>query len=139
MVPQWIHEFNSIAWIVSNVLVAYIAVVLVIFVIGYYALFDPKATTGGKFVFRFALSLIGVIGLVFISLFVDPRLGSAWYMYPGDVLLWRPLVRLIAYGYVAFTITGLAVLLVVRKWWPHKLRTAADLELVKDRNIGNRN
>lgn len=133
MVLEWIHNFNSIAWVVSNILVAYIAAVLIIFVVGYFSLFDPRATTGGRFIFRFALSLIGVIGLVFISLFIDPRLGAMWYMYPGDVLLWRPSVRLIAYAYVAYTITGLAVLLVVRKWFPHKLRTAADRELVKDR------
>jgi hypothetical protein len=125
---------NPALWIYSNLLVAYIAIVLVIFVVGYYALFDPGATTAGKFVFRFAVSLIGVIGLVFISLFIDPRAGREWWVWPGDILPWRPLVRAIAYTYVAYTVTGLVILLGLRKWKPHLLRTAPDRDLVKVRN-----
>lgn len=124
---------NPVMWVVSNLLVAYIAVVLVVFVAGYWVLFDPRATTAGKFVFRFALSLIGVIGLVFISLFIDPRLGREWWVYPGDVLVWRPIARAVVYAYVAYTVTGLVVLLGVRKWAPHLLRTAPDRDLVKVR------
>lgn len=135
MIPQWLQEFNTFAWVFSNVLVAYIAVVLVVFVVTYYVLFDPKATTAGKFVFRFALSLIGVIGLVFISLFIDPRMGREWYVYSGDVLWWRPSVRLVAYGYVAFTISSLVALLAVRKFRPEKLKTALDRDLVKPRKL----
>lgn len=129
-----INTINSFAWVGGNIAVAYIAIVLIVFVAGYYALFDPGATTAGKFVFRFSLSLVGVIGLVFIGLFVDPSAGREWFTYPGDVAIWRPLVRLAVYGYVAFTITALAVLLAVRKWRPHLLRTAPDRDLVKVRN-----
>lgn len=123
-IDSWIEQWNAIAWVGANLLVAYIAVALVVFVVGYQLLFDPRATTGGKLVFRFALSLIGVIGLVFISLFIDPRMGSQWFMYPGDVIWWRPTLRLAAYVYVAYTITSLSVLLVIRKFWPEKLKTA---------------
>jgi len=131
-----VHAYNTFAWVTSNLLVAYIALLLCVFVAGYQLLFDPSATTAGRFVFRFALSLIGVIGLVAISLFVDPQMGRRWFEYPGDVLAWRPTVRLLAYGYVAYTITGLAVLLGYRKWRPELLRTApADQDLVKPRNF----
>lgn len=136
MIPDWIVQFNSIAWVFTNVLVAYIALVLVIFVAGYWILFDPRATTAGKFVFRFALSLVGIIGLVYIGLFIDPSQGRQWFVYPGDVIWWRPIVRLIAYGYVAYTVTGLAILLGFRKWAPHKLRTILDRDVIKVRQLG---
>jgi hypothetical protein len=127
---------NTAAWVMANLLVAYIAVVLIVFVLGYYLLFDPKATTAGRFVFRFALSLIGVIGLVVISLFVDPSVGRKWFEYPGDILDWRPLGRLVIYAYVSYTITGLAVLLGYRKWRPEYLRVAPDVhDLVKPRTL----
>lgn len=132
--PDWLSWINSSAWVFTNLLVAYIAVVLVVFVVAYYAWFDPRATTAGKYVFRFILSLIGVIGLVFVSLFVDPAMGRRWFEYPGDILWWRPLTRLIIYAYVAFTVTGLAVVVMLRKWKPSLLRTARDHDLVKPRN-----
>lgn len=131
MIPEWLSQLNAFAWVASNALVAYIAVLLVIFVVAYYVFFDPNATTAGKYIFRFFVSLFGVIGLIFISLFVDPRLGREWTVYPGDVLWWRPLVRLIAYSYVAFTITSLSILLAFRKWKPSWLRTSLDQEMVK--------
>ena len=134
MIPSWLDGLNNYLWVMSNLLVAYIAIVLVIFVIGYFILFDPKATTAGKFIFRFFVSLFGVIGLIFISLFVDPRAGHGWNTYPGDVLVWRPALRFIAYSYVAYSVTGLAVLLGFRKWRPSFLRTALDRELVKPRS-----
>lgn len=128
----FMYALNSFEWILSNILVAYIAFALIVFVIGYYTLFDPKATTAGRFIFRFAISLIGVIALVFIGVFVDP-VSQYWWQFPPDVLWWRPIVRLAGYGYVAYAITSLAVLLVVRKWYPEKLRTALDRQIVKTR------
>lgn len=127
-----IQEVNAVAWVLSNLVLAYSAVALVVFVAGYYILFDPSATTGGKFIFRFMLSLVGVMALVFVSIFVDPANGRLWFVYPGDVALWRPVVRLGVYTYIAFTITSLAVLLVVRKWYPNKLKTARDLVKPRD-------
>lgn len=129
---DFIQEVNAVAWVLSNVVLAYSSVALLVFVAGYYILFDPSATTGGKFIFRFMISLVGVMALVFIGVFVDPVAGRAWFTYPGDVALWRPVTRLIIYSYIAFTITSLAVLLVVRKWHPHKLVTARDLVKPRD-------
>lgn len=131
---EFINNFNTFAWVASNLLVLYIGVLLIGFVIGYYALFDPKSTTAGRFIFRFAFSLIGVVGLIFISVFVDPRVDQAWYLFPGDTLWWRPVVRLLVYGYVAYTITGLAILLGYRKFKPTALRTSVtETTLVKVR------
>lgn len=131
---EFLNFVNTIAWVTSNILVAYIAIVLFVFVIGYYVLFDPRATTAGRFVYRFAVSLVGVIGLVFISLFVDPVFGKEWYVFPEDIAFWRPLVRLAAYAYVAYSVTALTILLVIRKWWPQRLRTSRDHYLVKARS-----
>jgi len=115
---------NAVLWVMSNMLVAYIALALLVFTIAYPILFDPGATTAGKLILRFAGSLIGVIGLVFISVFVDPRIGAQWFQFPGDVLWWRPALRFAAYAYVAYSITSLVVLLWLRKFRPKKLHTA---------------
>lgn len=130
---DFMSDLDDIAWILSNLIIIYIAVALVIFVVGYYILFDPKATTAGGFVFRFAVSLLGVFALVFISLFVDPVKGREWFVFPGDVYEWRPLLRLLVYSYVAYTVTGLAVVLALRKWQPSKLKTAPQLDVVTPR------
>ena len=133
MIPDWLVAVNTFAWISANLTIVYIATVLVVFVFAYYILFDPKATTAGKFIFRFFVSLLSIIGLIYISLFVDPVPGRSPFDYPGDVLWWRPIVRAIGYYYVAYTVTGLAVLLVVRKWFPEKLRTSKDRDIVQTR------
>ena len=129
-----IDAINPIAWVLANVVLAYISVALLVFVVMYYALFDPKATTGGKLIFRFMLSLVGVILLVFLGIYIDPAGNRSWYLMSADVEWWRPALRLIIYGYVAFTITSLAVLLVRRKWFPSKLKIAPQQELVKPRH-----
>lgn len=132
-ITELMIDWNTVAWVVTNVLVAYIAVMLVVFVVGYYALFNPRVTTAGRYIFRFFVSLIAVIGLVFVSLFIDPHSNNLWYEYPYDTAFWRPTVRLAGYAYVAFSITSLAILLIVRKWHPHMLRTAKDHDLVQTR------
>lgn len=128
----WLAPFF---WIGSNVLVAYISIVLVVFVVAYPLLFDPSATTGGKLIFRFFISLFGVVGLVFVGVFVDPVMGRMWWQFPGDIVWWRPSVRFAIYAFVAYTITSLAVLLFVRKYLPHRVQTAPDQDIaVKIRN-----
>ncbi len=129
-----INTINATAWVLSNVVLAYTALALLIFVIMYYVLFDPKATTAGKLIFRFMVSLVGVIGLVFLGVFVDPAIDSIWSSYPTDVEPWRPVLRLSVYTYVAFTITALAILLVRRKWRPNSIKIAPAQDLVKVRH-----
>lgn len=125
--PDWFMWFNAFAWILSNVLVGIIAVLVVIFVFVYVTLWDPGATTGGKLIFRFMVSLIGVIGLVAISLFLDPVSGREWYSYSGDTLWWRPTVRLLVYAYVVIKVVQLIVFLIRRKFWPHTIKKKADI------------
>lgn len=132
-----IDTVNSIAWVVANLLLAYTVLALVLFVIMYYALFDPRATTGGKLIFRFMLSLVGVVGFVFIGIFIDPTMNNSWSSYPQDVEPWRPVLRVVIFGYVAFTITSLAALLVRRKWRPNSLKIAPAQDLVKVRHPTN--
>lgn len=126
---------NTIAWIGANLFIAYIAVLVVLFVIMYYIFFDPKATTAGKMIFRFMMSLVGVILLVFIGVFVDPSHGNTPFGQPASsVDGWRPILRFVVYGYVAWTITSLAGVLVLRKWFPGRVKKKTDLELVKPRH-----
>lgn len=132
---SFLNCFNQVAWVLSNVLVAYIVLALIVFVVGYYALFNPKLTTAGKLIFRFAVSLICVLGLVFVGIFINPTSQTAWFDFPGDVQAWRPAIRLAGYMYVAYSITSLVRFLILRKWYPHKLKTATDRDLVKPRKI----
>ena len=130
-----VNSVNTVAWVLGNVLLAYTAFALITFLLAYYTIFDPSATTGGRLIFRFMLSLAGVIVLVFIGIFVDPSPNLEWYVFPGESIeWWRPLMRLAVYSFVAYSISSLAWLLAVRKWWPHKVKKASDINLVKVRH-----
>lgn len=137
VLPSAITEpVNEVAWVVSNLALAYTCVVLVVFLVAYVIIFDPRATTGGQLIFRFMLSLVGVIVLSYIGVFVDPAQGQSWFLYPGEELVetWRPITRLVVYVFVAFSITALSRLLILRKWFPHKVKKAGDLVLIKPRH-----
>jgi hypothetical protein len=120
------NEMNLFFWVGSNLLIVYIAAALLLFAIAYPVLFDPGATTAGKLILRFATSLIGVIGLVAISIFINPREGGRWFEFPGDILWWRPGLRFVIYAYVAYAITSLVTLLWLRKFRPHLIQTAPE-------------
>lgn len=129
------NAIKAVAWVFGNVVLAYTAIALLAFLVAYYSIFDPSATTGGKLIFRFMLSLAGVIVLVFIGIFVDPSPDREWFIFPEDsVEWWRPILRLAIYGFVAYSISSLAWLLAVREWWPHKVKKASDINLVKVRH-----
>lgn len=131
-----LNVLNTVLWVAGNVELAYTSVMLVVFVVAYFIIFDPRATTGGKLIFQFMLSLMGVLILVFIGIYIDPTDENAWMQMPMTVDWWRPSVRFVIYGFVAYSITQLFVLLVKRKWFPHKLKTASDLTLVQPRHTG---
>ena len=135
MTLDWLIGFNSVVWPVSNGLIAYILFALIIFAIGYVILFDPSATTAGKLILRFVISLIGIMGLVFVGVFIDNKPNEDWLGFPGDTLWWRPAVRLVVYGLVAYTITSLVVLLMKYKWWPHKIKKSRTQEFVRIRKV----
>lgn len=134
---QIIDAINSFLWVGANAMLGYSSVVLMLFLVAYYILFDPRATTGGKLIFQFILSLAGLILLNVISVFIDPSRDNRWYIYPDDVQPWRPIMRFLIYGFVAYAITSLAVLLALRKWWPQKLRKASDIALIKVRHTSD--
>jgi hypothetical protein len=114
---------NSLMMVAGRILVGYISFAIVVFVIAYYILFDPRATTAGKFIFRFMLSLVGVILLSFVGTFISPATsGYNRSIPPPDVFSWITLLRIIVYGYVAFAITSLAVLLAIYRWWPTRIK-----------------
>lgn len=129
-----LEVINPILYVLSNLLVVYIAIALLVFVTAYYVLFDPRATTAGRQIFRFFLSLVGVILLVFIGTFVDPSPSRNWNRLAEDVEFWRPGLRFIVYAYVAYTVTALAVILWLRKFRPNRVKSAPDLNLVKVRH-----
>lgn len=129
-----INSINSVFWVLGNVLIAYIGIVLLGFLVLYYIWFDVKATTGGKLLFRFMVSLLGIVFLVYLGVFVDPSSDTVWHQFPeSTVEPWRPGLRLVIYGFVAFTISSLVTLLVLRKWFPQKVKKASDRNLVKVR------
>lgn len=130
-----VNAINTFAWVLGNVMLAYAAFVQIAFIIAYYTIFDPSATTGGRLIFRFMLSFTGVIVLVPIGIFIDPAVGRGWLQFPVDTVeWWHPLLRLAIYGFVAYSISSLAWLLAVRKWFPHKVKKASDINLIKVRH-----
>jgi hypothetical protein len=115
---------NSLMVVAGRILVGYISFAIVVFVIAYYVLFDPRATSAGKVVFRFMLSLVGVILLSFVGTFIDPSTsGYTRSIPPPDVFSWRSLLRLVVYGYVAYAITSLAAILAFYRWWPERIKS----------------
>lgn len=129
-----LQSINEVAWVVGNLLIAYIAIGVIVFVISYFIFFDPRATTAGKLIFRFFVSLVGIVMLIFVGTYIDPAADRMWLVLPPDVDDWRPLLRVLIYGYVAYTVTSLAILLAIRKWRPAKVHSQRDLDIVKLRN-----
>ena len=133
-IVDFIEWFNPTFWVVANLTLIYTCVLLLVFTILYPTLFDPSATTGGKMIFRFSLSLSMVVAVIVAGIFIDPRHDLPWYTYSGDTLWWRPTVLLGAYLYVAYTITDLVRFLWKRKFHPEMIKRTPDKELVKPRH-----
>ena len=134
IIIDFLEWLNPTLWVIVNLALIYIGVLLLAFTILYPTLFDPSATTGGKMIFRFVLSLSMVVALIVVGIFIDPRHDIPWYEYPGDTIWWRPTIRLAVYAYISYTITSLVIFLWKRKFYPQKLKRAPDKELVKPRH-----
>lgn len=134
IIVDFLEWINPTFWVVANLTLIYIGVLMLAFTILYPTLFDPSATTGGKMIFRFSLSLTMVIAVIVAGIFIDPSHDLPWYEYPGDTIWWRPTIRLGAYLYVAYTITALVRFLWKRKFHPQMIKRAPDRELVKPRH-----
>ena len=134
IIVDFLEWINPTFWVMANLTLIYIGVLLLSFTILYPTLFDPSATTGGKMIFRFSLSLSMVVAVIVVGIFIDPRHDLPWYEYPGDTIWWGPTTRLGAYLYVAYTITSLVRFLWKRKFKPQTLKRAPDKELVIPRH-----
>lgn len=127
-IGQILEVLNPYFWTAANILVALILVVQIIFVVMYRKVFNPFLTTVGKYIFLFMLSLIIVIGLVFIGIFINPREGYIWWHYPGDIFVWRPIVRFLGFGFTAFAVSALTVVLWLRRYHPERLKIAPETD-----------
>lgn len=128
-----LHVLSTVLWVAGNLLIAYTCLALIIFVISYFILFDPQATTAGRIIFQFMVSLLGVILLVYIGIFINPSNQTSWLELHPNVEWWRPTFRFVIYAFVAYSTTSLMTLLVLRKWYPHRLSKASDLHLINPR------
>lgn len=128
-----VNVLNSVMWVLGNLSLAYTSIALLAYLITYFIVFDPRATTGGKLIFQFMTSLVSVLALVFIGVYVDPPGDRSWFEVPSNIEVWRPALRLIVYGFVAYSVTSLAWLLVMRKWFPKRLKKASDIILIEPR------
>lgn len=127
-------QSNAFFWVAGNIVVVIITIMTLIFTILYPILFNPNLTLAGKLVFRFALSLCGIILLVYVGTWVDPSHGREWSNFPGDIVPWRPFVRFLIYCFAAYTITSLTVFIIVRKWWPHRIKNTSARNLLTPRH-----
>lgn len=130
IIVDFLEWINPTLWVLANLTLIYIGVLLLAFTILYPTLFDPGATTGGKMIFRFSLSLSMMVAVIVVFSFMEPP----WYTYPDDIIWGRPPILLSVYLYVAYTISSLVRFLWKRKFQPQKIKRIPDKELVKPRH-----
>lgn len=114
-------EFSTGVWVLGNLVALGIFFSAAVFAVLYPILYNIRVTTVGPHIWRAILSVAGFGFLVVIGLFVDSRVD--WWQMPEDVAWWRPLLRLVIYGLIAYSFTSLSVVLIVRRFWPHRLKT----------------
>lgn len=130
-----LEDVNTVFWVTGNLIAASIFVSGLAFAIIYPILFNPSLTTAGKYIWRAIFSVGGFGFLAVVGTFVDGRVE--WFELPPDVDWWRPAIRLVIYGIIAYTFWSLVALLFVRRFHPERLRTAPEDTLnVKPRHIG---
>lgn len=130
---EFIHNINTFLWVSGNLVAASIFVSALVFAIAYPILFNPGLTTAGKLIWRAIFSVGGFGFLAVIGTFIDGRVE--WFELPPDVDPWRPLVRVVIYGFIAYTFGSLVVLLFLRRFAPERLRTAPETLNVEPRDL----
>lgn len=115
-------DLISFLWAAGNVLLLIVFAACIVFAIAYPLLFDPRTTTAGKAIWGLGLSLAGLSTIVVIGIFVDsPR---DWWVPAEGTDYWRVIARLAIYGLVAAAMVNLDIVIFLRKFKPHRLRTA---------------
>jgi hypothetical protein len=95
----------------ANILVLATVIAAVAFVVLYSVLFDPSTTTAGRLIRRMMISLSTLGGLSILRAFFDEK------------PLWFDWLRLGVWAYVTFAFASMVWLILVRRFWPHRLRT----------------
>ncbi len=131
-------EFSTVVWVLGNLVALGIFFSAGTFAVLYPLLFNIRVTTVGPHIWRAILSVAGFGVLAVLGLFVDGRVN--WWEMPTDVAWWRPLLRLAIYGLIAYSFTSLSVVLIMRRFWPHRLKTKplVDALDIPARSFGSR-
>ena len=105
----WPDRFNSTInpylWVAANAMLAYVGLSLVFYVVFYGLKFRWNANAGGRIIFAFTLSLLGLVALSVVAVFFDPV--TEWTTYPEGIQVWRPTFRLLVYTGIAAALTGM--------------------------------
>lgn len=115
---------NPVLWVLSNMLLAISFAGSFIFAVLYTVLGNPTATTAGIRIRRAFFSIAGLGLLSFLGIFIDGQVP--WTQMPETVGLWRPVVRFAVYAFVSYSVVSLIHLVIARRFFPERLRTAPD-------------
>lgn len=120
---DWFDGVLVALWVLGNLVVLSVFLSASLFAILYPIFWDWRHwTTAGTRIWRAILSVAGLGLLIVIGLFLD---GSVeWWQMPSNVSGWRVLLRLVVYGLIAYSFADLVKTLVIRKFWPERLKTA---------------
>jgi hypothetical protein len=121
---DWLTGINEIAWVLGNITVLVIFFAALAFGIIYPLFFRYRETAVGIAVWRAVISVAGFGLLAVMAFFIDGR--TEWSMMPQDVSPWRPMVRLLIYGFIGHSFATLVYILLVRRFAPHKIKTAPE-------------
>jgi hypothetical protein len=113
-------EWNTILWVVGNLTALSIAVSALAFSVLYRLFFNPRLTSAGASIERAVFSVAGFGVLAVIGLFLD---GSVdWWILPEHTAWWRPTLRMVVYGYIAYAFGHLVYTLVVYRFFPRRVK-----------------
>jgi len=121
---EFLLGLNHVLWVTGNLVSLTIFISAMIFAVAYPILFKFEQTTAGKLIWRSIFSVGGFGLLAVIGTFIDGRVN--WTEIPPDIEWWRPLVRMVVYGVISYTYASLVALLVLRRFFPHKLVVAPE-------------
>lgn len=115
-------DINTVFWVAANYAGLVVFIASGLFTILYIIFWNPRVTTAGWLIWSafLAITLFGLNQV--LGVWVDGR--TSVYELPTDVAWWRPVVRLIAMGVVAYTFARLVTFVVVRRFWPDRVKIA---------------
>lgn len=128
---DFLTTVNTVLWVAGNLIGLSIFLSALIFALAYPILFNPALTTAGKRIWRAIFSVGGFGLLAVIGTFIDGRVP--WTEMPADVDAWRPIVRIVIYGFIGYSYASLVGLLVLRRFFPNRIKiTPETAHLLED-------